>query len=206
MLPKSLLAGHAMPLGEQFLMFRKTVEPSFPSSSSPLFMGSLTLNMKVDRVWNVTAHAQKPHFVFRRNRWVHLDWRGCQFNGLLAAEVCASAVVMLDTPCSEVAWRVLATHCIRQFPLHFPSRVSPCAIICQLESTAVLQNVWSHSSSDKETPDDLNLQAISIFFFWLGYFSDQLTRKCFSSMLATAFQSTIIGTEITKTYVYQIFP
>jgi len=30
------------------------------------------------------------------------------------AEVCASAVVMLDTPCSEVVWRVLATHCIRQ--------------------------------------------------------------------------------------------
>jgi len=28
---------------------------------------------------------------------------------LLAAEVCASAVVMLDTPCSEVVWRVLAT-------------------------------------------------------------------------------------------------
>ena len=32
-----------------------------------------------------------------------------------------SAVIMLDTPCSEVAWRVLATHSIRQFPLHFPS-------------------------------------------------------------------------------------
>ena len=27
---------------------------------------------------------------------------GGQFSGLLAAEVCASAVVMLDTPCSEV--------------------------------------------------------------------------------------------------------
>ena len=48
---------------------------------------------------------------------------GRQFSWLLAAEVCASAVVMLDTPCSEVVWRVLATHCIRQFPLHFPSRL-----------------------------------------------------------------------------------
>ena len=28
--------------------------------------------------------------------------RGRQFSRLLAAEVCASAVVMLDTPCSEV--------------------------------------------------------------------------------------------------------
>jgi len=53
---------------------------------------------------------------------------GRQFSRLLAAEVCASAVLMLDTPCSEVVWRVLATHCNRQFPLHFPSRASPCAI------------------------------------------------------------------------------
>jgi len=45
---------------------------------------------------------------------------GRQFSRLLAAEVCASAVVMLDTPCSEVVWRVLATHCVRQFPLHSP--------------------------------------------------------------------------------------
>jgi len=31
--------------------------------------------------------------------------------------------------------RVLATHSIRQFPLHFPSRASLCAIIFQLDST-----------------------------------------------------------------------
>jgi len=49
--------------------------------------------------------------------------------------VCASAVVMLDTPCSEVVWRVLVTHSIRQFHLHFPSRASPCAITFQLDST-----------------------------------------------------------------------
>jgi hypothetical protein len=47
---------------------------------------------------------------------------GHQFSRLLAAEVCASAVVMLDTPCSEVVWRVLATHSIQQFLLHFSSR------------------------------------------------------------------------------------
>ena len=41
---------------------------------------------------------------------------------------------MLDTPCSEVVWRVLATHRIRQFPLHFPSRASPCAITFQPDS------------------------------------------------------------------------
>jgi len=50
------------------------------------------------------AHAQKPDFIFRRKGRVHLNRRGRQFIRLLAAEVCASAVVMLDTPCSEVAW------------------------------------------------------------------------------------------------------
>jgi len=73
------------------------------------------------------AHAQKPDFVFRRNGRVHLKRCGCQFSRLLGAEVCASAVVMLDTPCPEV---------VRQFPLHFPSRASPCAITFQLDSTA----------------------------------------------------------------------
>jgi hypothetical protein len=56
----------------------------------------------VDCVWNVMGHAQKPDFVFRRNGRVHLNRRGRQFCRLLAAEVCASAVVMLDTQSSEV--------------------------------------------------------------------------------------------------------
>jgi hypothetical protein len=73
------------------------------------------------------AHAQKPDFVFRRNGRVRLNRQGRQFSRLLAAEVCASALVMLDTPCSEVVWRVLDTNSIRQFPLHFPS---PCVIVC----------------------------------------------------------------------------
>jgi len=78
------------------------------------------------------------NLVFRRNGRVHLNrpGGGSQFSRLLAAEVRASAVVMLDTPCSEVVWRVLATHSIRQFPLHFPSRASPCAITFQLDSTS----------------------------------------------------------------------
>ena len=80
----------------------------------------------VDCVWKVMAHAQKPDFVFRRNGRVHLNRRGRQFSRLLAAEVWPSAVVMLDTQCSELVWRALATHSIRQFPLHFPSRASVC--------------------------------------------------------------------------------
>ena len=89
----------------------------------------------VDYVWNVMAHAQKPDFVFRRKKRVHLNRRWRQFSRLLAAEVCESALVMLDTPCTEVVWTVLATHSIRQFLLHFPSLASPCAITFRLDST-----------------------------------------------------------------------
>ena len=71
-----------------------------------------------------------------------LNRRGGQFSRLLAAEVCASAVVMLDTPCCEAVWMVLATHSIRQFPLHFPSSASPCAITFQLDSTFPFYCRW----------------------------------------------------------------
>jgi hypothetical protein len=96
--------------------------------------------VSVDCVWNVTAHAQKPDFVFRRNGRVHFNRQGLgvgQFNRLPAAEVCVSAVVVLDAPCSEVVWRVLATHSIRQFPLHFLCPASPCAITFQLDSMRI---------------------------------------------------------------------
>jgi hypothetical protein len=66
------------------------------------------------------AHAQKPDLVFWRNRWVHLNWRGRQFSRLLAAEVCASAVVRLDTPCSEVAWEYWLPIPFTSFPLTSP--------------------------------------------------------------------------------------
>jgi hypothetical protein len=93
------------------------------------------------------AHAQKPDFVFRRNGRVHLNWRGRQFSRLLTAEVCASVVVMLDTPCSDVVWRVLVTHSISQFPLHFPFRASPCAITFQLDYT-----IGEYAKSDHPEP------------------------------------------------------
>jgi hypothetical protein len=109
----------------------------FSHFMQPFIQLLIELFSVVDCVWNVMAHAQKPDFVFRRNGRVHLNRQWHQFSRLLAAEVCASAVVMLDTPRSEVVWRVLATHSTRQFPLHFPSRASPCAITFQLESTTV---------------------------------------------------------------------
>jgi hypothetical protein len=96
----------------------------------------------VDCVWNMMAHVQKPDFVFCRNGQVHLNRRGRQFSRLLAAEVCTSALVMLDIPRSKVVWRVLATHSIHQFPLHFPSRASPCDIKFQTHSTLFYSMPW----------------------------------------------------------------
>ena len=80
------------------------------------------------------AHAQKPDFVFRWNVRVHLNRLGRQFSRLLEDEVCTSAVVMLDTPCSEVVWRVTG------YPLHSPVSPSiphPCVTMCHHISTGL---------------------------------------------------------------------
>jgi len=66
------------------------------------------------------AHAQKPYFVFRRNGRGHLNRQGDQFSRLLAAEVCASAVVMLDTPRDEVVWEYWLPTPFASFPFTFP--------------------------------------------------------------------------------------
>ena len=81
----------------------------------------LSVQPSVEHFWNVMAFEQEPHFVFWRNGRVHLNRPGGrQFSRLLAAEVCASAVVMvvmLDTPCSEVECKTTG------YPLHL--HVSP---------------------------------------------------------------------------------
>ena len=120
-------------------------------------VGALYHSILVDCFRNVMAHEQKPDFVFRRNGRVHLNRQGRQFSRLLAAEVCASVVVMLDTPCSEVVWRVLATHSIRQFPLHFPSRTWPCAVTFQLDS-----NLSSFHQYNLNLSGSVTIYAVSI--------------------------------------------
>jgi hypothetical protein len=77
----------------------------------------------VEHVRNLMAHAQKPDFVFRLNGRVHLNRRGNQFSRLLAAEVCASALVMLDTLRSEVVWEYWLPTPLASFPFtSFPVR------------------------------------------------------------------------------------
>ena len=59
---------------------------------------------------------------FVRNGRVHFNrpW-GVSSADCWQPRCAPSAVVMLDTPCCKVVWRVLATHTIRQFPLYFPT-------------------------------------------------------------------------------------
>jgi len=89
------------------------------------------------------AHAQKPDLVFQRNGRVHLNRRGCQFSRLLAAEECGSA----DSNCIDrvptYSGRLLPTHSIRIFLLHFPARASPCAIRFQTRYTGSFPGVKS---------------------------------------------------------------
>jgi len=91
----------------------------------------------VQHVSNVMAHVQKPRFGLSAKRTgpFKLGGGGVQFSGLLAAEVCASAVVMvvmLDTPCSEVQCKTTG------YPLHShvsPSLPLPCVTVCHHVST-----------------------------------------------------------------------
>jgi hypothetical protein len=67
---------------------------------------------------------------FARKGRVPLNRRGRQFSRLLAAEVCASAVVMLDTPCVKNTG----------YPLHSPVSPSlplPCVTVCHHISTGL---------------------------------------------------------------------
>jgi len=78
-------------------------------------------------VRNVMAHAQKPDFVFPRTGRVHLNRWGRQFSRLLAADVCASAWVMLDNHVRK--WRENTG-----YPLNSPVSPSlplPCVNVCQ---------------------------------------------------------------------------
>jgi hypothetical protein len=144
------------------------------------WVGDCNLFGVVNCVWNVMSHVQKPDFVYQRKRRVHLNRRGRQFSRLLAAELCASAVVMvimLDAPCSEIVWRILATHSIRHFPLHFPSRASPCAVTFQLDSTS---SKWSCSQ----------FYPVHTFLYTCRFSSTNATKFLFGKHFLLSLQTT----------------
>jgi hypothetical protein len=92
----------------------------------------MSRRLMLDCVWNVMAHAQKPDFVFRRNGRVHLNRGGRQFSGLLAAEVCASAVVNAGYTMFRGSLKGTG------YPLHSPVSLSlplPCITVSHYIST-----------------------------------------------------------------------
>jgi hypothetical protein len=91
----------------------------------------------VDCVGNVMAHAQKPDFVFRRNRRVHLNRRGASVQSTTGSRgVCIS---LQGLCCSYKP--VFCIHVtVTGYPLHSlvsPSLLLPCVTECHHISTGL---------------------------------------------------------------------
>jgi len=83
------------------------------------------------------AHAQKKDFIFWRNGRARLNRWGHQFSRLLAAEVCASAVIV-GSNAGYTMFRD-SVKCTG-YPLHLPVSPSlplPCVTVCHHISTGV---------------------------------------------------------------------
>jgi len=130
----------------------------FKIITNPRLIYSELFLMYVARL-KLMAHAQKPDFVFPRNRRVHLNRRGRQFSRLLAAELCASAEVILDTPRSEGVWEYWLPTPFASLPFTstppLPRGASLCAIRFQTHFTTIyvassvgtsLSKFWTHFS------------------------------------------------------------
>ena len=131
---------------------------------STIFRQNIPVNKEALRaycVWKVMAHSQKPDFVFRRNGRVHLNRRVHQFTRLLAAEVCASVIVKLDTPCSEVVWRVLATHSFASLP--FTSPPVRHRVPSRFNWTLLVTSIWWWSKDRHKMSQEIIIKQRTLF-------------------------------------------
>jgi len=119
------------------------------------------------------AHAQKPDFIFRRNGRVHLNRRGLQSTAGSRGVRISGSNAGYTTFRSSV--RVLATHSIRQFPLHFPSCASPCAIRFQTSSTSTDCRLKTADAPGSERLP-VSLHELSVYY---------LTRETVNPTIAT---------------------
>jgi len=104
-----------------------------------------TISNKVEHVWNVMAHAQKPDLVFQRNGRVNLNWRGVSSVDYWQPR-CA------HTPCSEVGCKTTG------YQLHshvFPSRPLSCVTVCHQVSTELYLGTSLKHPDMSETPTSI---------------------------------------------------
>jgi len=87
----------------------------------------------IDCVLNVMAQAQKPDFVFRAKRASPFKLAGASVQSTTDSRGVHISGSNAGYTMFRGSVRVLATHCIRQYTLHLPSRASPCAITFQLD-------------------------------------------------------------------------
>ena len=88
--------------------------------------------------WNVMAHGDVWEWKWRGN-W-RMEWVASTLHSTSEHATIGSRGVRISGSNAGYTMfrgsvRVQATRSIRQFPLHFPSRASPCAITFQLDST-----------------------------------------------------------------------
>ena len=123
------------------------------------------------------AHAQKPVFVFRLNGTSPFksaeepvqstaDSRGLRISGSNAGYTIFGGI-----------WRVLTTHSIRQFPLHFPI---PCVTVCHHIPNAVYHqhniNTGYHLSFLCRRHSSAHLPALQVSSL-VSHFSNLKTRN-----------------------------
>jgi hypothetical protein len=137
-----------------FTTYSSCLEPDSPSSEDgcTYWDGVICLHATVKAVgiiclyatvsadrWHVNKHYHrcrlrlkrdgtraKPRFRFSAKQTSPFKSAGESVQSTTGSRGVRTAVVMLDTQSSEVVWRVLATHFIRQFPLHSPRCVTVC--------------------------------------------------------------------------------
>jgi hypothetical protein len=88
----------------------------------------------IDCVWNVTAHAHKPDFVFLRNGLVHLNWREASVQSTAGSQ--GVRISGSNAGYTMIRGSVKSTG----YPLHLPVSPSlplPCVTVCDHISTGL---------------------------------------------------------------------
>ena len=104
--------------------------------------------------------------------------------------------------CSESSWRLLATHTIRLFPLHFSSRASPCAIRFHFHSNtgwnvpSQAEDCWLPTPFASfpftslpvrhRVPSD-SVSTLQCKCRYCSFYNTLLAVKCYSSLVASGF-------------------